>query len=462
MLAKPRIFISSTIYDFKDLRSSMKYWLEGLGYEVMLSEYNDFTKPLDENSYNACFDAIRNCDYFILLIGSRVGGLYDKTQKISITRQEYEIAYELVKSKKIKLVTFIRKEVWDIREDRKALSDFLKRDYQEKLEKEIIHDISNHQSSFVNDAELTFKFIRQVTRVDEMKQAVQGMGEFPIGNWTHQFTTFQDIIDVLQTELKFSQSLNRVALSRNLKREIKYNLSLLTEELKDGTGIITYYGTCAKNHLKGSYTDYSEIPREKLFHFIFFYLDVVNSPFKLSVKFTEQALISGEFLDFDRNTNNYQIGLLHNALFHLQEHINRLKELQADYKARRPDLMNKYADKIKSPQCTKIRIFNLELATPFAIYNCHQNIVRLCLGILKGVDGDNERLLNLKLLPPSPFEKESKDLQHSWERVNVENVERWMDEIEKSDTGEFEEELRKQIKEQVKHYQNAENNNSKI
>lgn len=460
MSVKPKIFISSTIYDFKDLRSSMKYWLESLGYEVMLSEYNDFTKPLDENSYNACFNTIGSCDYFILLIGNRVGGLYNKIEKISVTRQEYRIAYGLAKSKKIKLVTFIRKDIWDIREDRRALSDLLKQDYQEKLEKEEIENISNHQSTFVNDAELTFSFIKEVTRANEMKQAIQGKGEFPIGNWTHQFNTFQDIVDVLQTELKFSQSLSREALSRNLKREIKYNLSLLTEELEGGVGVITYYGTKARHHFKGSYTDYSEIPREELVSFIFFYLDVVNSPFKLSVTFTNQALISGEFLDFDSSTNSYQLSLVHNALFHLQEHINRLKELQADYKARRPDLMNKYLTKLQSPQCTKIRIFNLELATPFAIYNCHQNIIRLCLSILKALDGNNERLLNLKILPPSPFEKESKNLQHSWERVNVEDVERWMDEIEKSDTGEFEKEVRKKVEEWLKKYQNTKINGS--
>ena len=74
--AKPRIFVSSTIYDFRDLRSALKYWLEQFGYEVRLSEFNDFTKRLDENAYNACLRAIEESDYYVLLIGTRVGGLY--------------------------------------------------------------------------------------------------------------------------------------------------------------------------------------------------------------------------------------------------------------------------------------------------------------------------------------------------------------------------------------------------
>ncbi len=51
---KPIIFISSTIYDFADLRSSMKYWLDEMGFTTQLSEYNDFIKDTTQNSYDAC------------------------------------------------------------------------------------------------------------------------------------------------------------------------------------------------------------------------------------------------------------------------------------------------------------------------------------------------------------------------------------------------------------------------
>ena len=93
MRKKPRILISSTIYDFRDLRSSLKYWLEEYGFDVKLSEFNDFEKGFDKNSYDACLKAIHNCDYFILLLGSRTGGYYNIREKISITRKEYQEAY---------------------------------------------------------------------------------------------------------------------------------------------------------------------------------------------------------------------------------------------------------------------------------------------------------------------------------------------------------------------------------
>jgi hypothetical protein len=92
------------------MRSAIKYWLEEAEYSVQLSESSDFEKDSTINSYDACLKAIGESDYFILLIGSRVGGMYDKD--ISITRQEYRRAIELVTEGKMKrIIAFVRSEV---------------------------------------------------------------------------------------------------------------------------------------------------------------------------------------------------------------------------------------------------------------------------------------------------------------------------------------------------------------
>ena len=59
---RPTIFISSTIYDFRDLRSAIKDHLETNGCRVLASEFNDFTKPLNKHSYQACLDTIAQAD----------------------------------------------------------------------------------------------------------------------------------------------------------------------------------------------------------------------------------------------------------------------------------------------------------------------------------------------------------------------------------------------------------------
>ena len=101
-MAKPRIFISSTYYDLKHLRSSLDLFIESLGFESILSEKGDiaFTPdtPLDES----CYREASNADVFCLIIGGRYGsessGKVKKDKKgfferyDSITKKEYEEA----------------------------------------------------------------------------------------------------------------------------------------------------------------------------------------------------------------------------------------------------------------------------------------------------------------------------------------------------------------------------------
>jgi hypothetical protein len=119
-MKRSTFFISSTIHDFLDLRSALKFYLEEQGCRVLASEYNDFTKPLDQHSYEACLSAIGDADYFILLIGTRVGGWYDEGARISISQREYREAYQLQQSGKLKLLNFVRASVWQVREDHRT------------------------------------------------------------------------------------------------------------------------------------------------------------------------------------------------------------------------------------------------------------------------------------------------------------------------------------------------------
>ena len=146
---KPKIFISSTIYDFRDLRSALKFYFEQFDFSVQLSEFNDFQKKLDLNSYDSCLNEIHNSDYFILLIGSRVGGWFDEINKISITRKEYETAYELAREGKLKLLIFVRDEIWTIREDRKALKKYLQSEktFSSELSASDMIKITNYPSN---------------------------------------------------------------------------------------------------------------------------------------------------------------------------------------------------------------------------------------------------------------------------------------------------------------------------
>ena len=46
-MARPRVFISSTFYDLKHVRASLDLFIEGLGYDSILSEKGDIAYTPD-------------------------------------------------------------------------------------------------------------------------------------------------------------------------------------------------------------------------------------------------------------------------------------------------------------------------------------------------------------------------------------------------------------------------------
>src|SRR6476661_774651 len=101
-MAKPRIFISSTHFDLKHIRSSLDLFIDSLGFESILSEKGDIAYspdlPLDES----CYREVESIDIFVLLIGGRYGSEVSSTHEFdasnfmvryeSITKKEYETA----------------------------------------------------------------------------------------------------------------------------------------------------------------------------------------------------------------------------------------------------------------------------------------------------------------------------------------------------------------------------------
>ena len=423
-ISKPKIFISSTIYDFRDLRSALKYWLEKLGYEVMLSEYNDFTKPLDQNSYDACLTALAQADFFILLVGARVGGFYNASEKISVTRMEYRTAYSLLKAGQLKLITFVRSDVWNIREDRKALRNFLIKDYtsQAELSAYEIEAIVNHPSKFVNEAEIAFDFLNEIGRLEEMKHAVEEKGEFPVGNWIHTFTDFQDIVETLRTEFNISESLTKIALTENLRRELLANLTHLTMHHNGEVHAnADFYPSAARRSI-GRDLDSSTAMPGRYLRWLVMYIVVAGSGENLSTQFIDQALTSGAFLEYDRSLNVYRSGLINNSLVLLRENIDRLKSTSPMFKSRVDALLEKFRPYMKRED--NITVSNNDLLLPLAIANCELNIVNLSVALIKALEGDYTKLENIRLYSSSPFTSEAEKIEK--ESVSIDEIDKWI------------------------------------
>jgi hypothetical protein len=214
----PTFFLSSTIFDFKDLRSALKYYLERQGCRVLASEFNDFPKPLDTHSYQACLRSIQEADWFVLLIGTRVGGWYDEASRISITQQEYREAYRLHQQGRLKLLSFVRSDVWQMKEDRKQLAKHLDSlDLPAETKKAIV----NYPSKSAGDAEFIAGFIHEVGRNNETLAARTTDAALPTGNWIHVFDTFRDIMEAIQLQPFVTSSVEELAFRELLRRDLR-------------------------------------------------------------------------------------------------------------------------------------------------------------------------------------------------------------------------------------------------
>jgi hypothetical protein len=107
-MAKPRIFISSTFYDLKQVRSSLEVFVRSLGFDPVLSEKGSIAYSPDVPLDESCYREAESCDVFVLIIGGRYGseissekenkrelenkGFYDQYE--SITRKEYDSAIQ--------------------------------------------------------------------------------------------------------------------------------------------------------------------------------------------------------------------------------------------------------------------------------------------------------------------------------------------------------------------------------
>ncbi len=309
-MARPVVFVSSTVHDLGDMRSAIKYWLEGWGYEVRLSEYADFPDVLDKNSYEACLDAVRSADYCIVLIGNRAGGAWDADDHTSISRREYQVAYEVAQTGGMKVLVFVRDAVWTVFLDRRGAANAL------------------HSSPIIQerDASYVFPFIEEARRADEMRAAAEGVGERPVNNWVYQFKAFEDVVTAIRTQFRLDRPVRQAAIEANLLWELQENLCQLADK-EDGPVRFHHRHWPAARLLRD--LDVSDCDPSSTHAFdsasdlkeIAFYAAIAPGR-SLLVKALNDAIGSGVFLKHNPRTGASKVGAVQEYLLHLRHHIS--------------------------------------------------------------------------------------------------------------------------------------------
>lgn len=90
-MSELRVFVSSTCYDLSLLRAQLRSFIKGIGYEPVMSDFEDILYDPRNHTHASCIDEVSNCDMLILIIGSRFGG---KAKPEALSK----VSFELLKS----------------------------------------------------------------------------------------------------------------------------------------------------------------------------------------------------------------------------------------------------------------------------------------------------------------------------------------------------------------------------
>ncbi len=163
-MKRPSVFVSSTCYDLKQVRTDIKLSLENLGLEPVLSDFDTFPVNPELGTLENCLKAVQNkADIFVLIVGARYGSVVDQGR--SITNLEFMTA----QAKGIPAYVFVMR----------AMLEILK-----VWEKNPDGDFTN-----VADSPKLFEFVSSLRQTGD--------------TWVFPFDTAQDIFGVLQTQLAY-------------------------------------------------------------------------------------------------------------------------------------------------------------------------------------------------------------------------------------------------------------------
>ncbi len=106
-MAIPRVFISSTFYDLRQVREDLERFVRELGYEPVRNETGAIPYGKEEAPEAYAYREVELCDMIITVIGGRYGTASQHEQGYSITQNELRKALE----RGIQVFVFVEKNV---------------------------------------------------------------------------------------------------------------------------------------------------------------------------------------------------------------------------------------------------------------------------------------------------------------------------------------------------------------
>lgn len=107
-MAKPRIFISSTFYDLKQIRTDLDRFIKEMGYDSVRNEQGNIPYGKEEKLEEYCYKEIGFVDVLVSIVGGKYGSSSSTHSGYSISQMEINTALKLEKQ----VFIFIDKNVY--------------------------------------------------------------------------------------------------------------------------------------------------------------------------------------------------------------------------------------------------------------------------------------------------------------------------------------------------------------
>lgn len=369
----PSVFISSTVRDLRDLRSAIAYTMRTQGLTVYLSEAADFDVRGDRSAVEECFENIRACDYYILLIGNTRGNLFE--EGTSVTRQEYRVARnQFLSSGRPRLFFYLRKDT----------EAAIRASQKEQTAAGI--DDPDHLTSFINE--------------------VEQPGIEAVPNYLTRFYDFEDLIRSLVSRLNLGRTLSETLTRHSLVSELESNLTSMMQ--RTGSSAFPYHRYMSKVRDEISITP-QELDRSVVLsddHVISLVFALVGRTRgkDLRTKVIEESLDRGVFLTFNAVNGTLEESPLHKALRQTFEDIQVLR--RSDTPNADSDWGSKILADIRArwrgrPHSSKVNGY--DLASALAHYDRVENVFSGHLALCKVLLGLTEQLPSYKRQPATPL-----------------------------------------------------------
>lgn len=249
-MASLRVFVSSTCYDLSAIRSQIRSFIFSMGYEPIMSDYNDILYDPRVHTHTSCIEEVNTCDLIILIVGSRFGGkaipeaiskldfdnILEKSKSIESLKKKDNISVtqlEILKAVEldIPIFTFIDNRLWNDHE--------LYEKNKGKILK-LINDENKDSSPSLKDLIklIDFPSIDKPETAEFIFEFINFLRHRTKGNSINQFVKFEDI--ELTLKKQWSGLFQRLLNENRVKQLETKRIDSLTNQFEDlKTAILT-------------------------------------------------------------------------------------------------------------------------------------------------------------------------------------------------------------------------------